>query len=260
MTNSSTKNDPKIYSLLSIGQRGVGKTVFLIGSCTELYTNQYQENGQQIWFDCEEPEIQQTFESILRQTTQTGQYPSATMKITNFDFSLKLRSLWGNKTLCQFRWWDPPGESCQIYNPAFLMMVLNSDGYCAFIDAYNLVERANDPKALAQSFELVKSIAEVLHSNNLEHPLAIVLTKCDRLRLDSQDGQILDRGIQPLQAFLENLKINYQIFYSSIPIVAGDDGFDLKTSETAKPILWLISKLRNTEIFSLNGDIINSVI
>jgi GTPase SAR1 family protein len=260
MANSSTKNDPKIYSLLSIGQRGVGKTVFLIGSCIELYTNQYQENGQQLWFDCEDPEIQQTFEGILRQVAQTGQYPSATMKITNFDFTLKLRNLWGNKTLCQFRLWDPPGESCQIYNPAFLMMVLNSDGYCAFIDACTIVERANDPKALAQTFELVKSIADMLHSNNLQHPLAIVLTKCDRLRFDLQDGQILEQGIQPLQTFLEKLEVNYQIFYSSIPIVATDDGFCLKTSEAATPILWLMSKLRNTDIFSLNGDIMNPVI
>ncbi|NJM88527.1 MAG: hypothetical protein HC847_16515 [Hydrococcus sp. RU_2_2] len=123
MTNSSTKTVPRIYSLLSIGQRGVGKTVFLVGSCIELYTNQYQDNGQQLWFDCEDAEAQQILENILRQVSQTGEYPAATMKISNFDFTLKMRNIWGTKTLCQFRWWDPPGESCQIYNPAFLMMV-----------------------------------------------------------------------------------------------------------------------------------------
>lgn len=256
MANSSTKT----YSLLSLGQRGVGKTVFLIGSCIELYTNQYEDDGQQLWFDCEDPEAQQMLENILRQVAQTGQYPGATMKITNFDFSLKLRNLWGTKTLCQFRWWDPPGESCQVYNPAFLMMALNSDGYCAFIDAKAVVEQADDPEALARNFELVKSIAEVIHSNNLQHPVAIILTKYDLVRSNPSDEQRLERSLQPLKTLLDRLQINYQIFYSAIPIVSSGGGSNLKTSETATPILWLVSKLRHPDNWSSIGDMMNPVV
>jgi GTPase SAR1 family protein len=261
MANSSTKNPAKIYSLLSIGQRGVGKTVFLIGSCIELYTNQYEDNGQQLWFDCEDPEVQQMLENILRQVAQTGQYPPATMKITNFDFSLKQRNIWGTKTLCQFRWWDPPGESCQIYNPAFLMMILNSDGYCAFLDAKAIVDRAANPNPNVQveTFEPIKSIADILHSNKLYHPLAIVLTKCDLVRERSSDWQTLERSLQPLRNLLERLNVNYQIFYSAIPIVEIEYTTSLKTSETAAPILWLVSKLRNNDNLSASGDLMNPV-
>jgi GTPase SAR1 family protein len=260
MTNSFTKTVPKIYSLLSIGQRGVGKTVFLIGSCIELYTNQYEESGQQLWFDCEDAEAQQTLENILRQVVQTGQYPSATMRITNFDFSLKLRSLWGTKTLCQFRWWDPPGESCQLYNPAFLMMVLNSDGYCAFIDASAITEGVDDPQALAQAFEPVKSIADLLYSNNLRHPFAIILTKCDLVRSNSSNWQSLEKSLQPLRDLLDKLDVNYQIFYSAIPIVTTNGVFNLKTSEAVTPILWLVSKLKNADNLNLNESTIHPVV
>lgn len=259
MTNSSTKTVPRIYSLLSIGQRGVGKTVFLIGSCIELYTNQYQDNGQQLWFDCEDAEVQQTLENILRQVAQTGDYPAATMKIANFDFTLKMRNIWGTKTLCQFRWWDPPGESCQIYNPAFLMMVLNSDAYCSFIDARTLVDRTNDPKTLSQSFEPVKSIADMIHSNNLQHPIAIVLTKCDLVRSQANDWQILEKNLQPLKNHLKNLKINYKFFYSSIPIVAADGMSNLITADSAAPILWLVAKLRGSDNFSFSDGLSNPV-
>jgi hypothetical protein len=253
MTAASTKSVPKIYSLLSIGQRGVGKTVFLVGSCLELYTNQFEDQGQQVWFDCEDGEVQQMLENILRQVAQTGQYPPATMRITNFDFTLKLRNLWGTKTLCQFRWWDPPGESCQIYNPAFLMMALNADAYCAFIDARTIVECANHPNDLSTAFESVKSIAEVIHSNNLEHPLAIILTKCDIVRADASAWQTLERNIQPLKRLLDTLKVNYQIFCSEIPVVTTNGISSLKTTDAAAPILWLVSKLRKADNVSLSN-------
>jgi hypothetical protein len=253
MTATSTKSFPKTYSLLSIGQRGVGKTVFLIASCLELYTHQYEEKGQQRWFDCEDGEVQQMLENILRQVAQTGQYPPATMKITNFDFTLKLRNLWGTKTLCEFRWWDPPGESCQIYNPAFLMMVLNSDGYCAFIDANTIVKGGNDPEAIAQAFETVKSMAEVIHSNNIRNPLAIVLTKCDLVQNNASDWQILERNIQPLKNLLDKLQVNYQIFCSAIPVVDNNGISMLRTAEAANPVLWLVSKLRNADDFTIDN-------
>lgn len=44
-------NYTKTFNLLSIGQRGVGKTVFLIGSYEELRANRLTEQPQKLWFD-----------------------------------------------------------------------------------------------------------------------------------------------------------------------------------------------------------------
>ncbi len=42
----------KTFNLLIIGQRGVGKTVFLAGSYTELHVDSQKEPPRQLWFDC----------------------------------------------------------------------------------------------------------------------------------------------------------------------------------------------------------------
>ena len=41
--NLQSKSHPSTYNLLSIGQRGVGKTVFLAGSYAELHQSREQE-------------------------------------------------------------------------------------------------------------------------------------------------------------------------------------------------------------------------
>ena len=43
----------KTFNLLSIGQRGVGKTVFMIGSYEELQSNHLTAQRQKLWFDCQ---------------------------------------------------------------------------------------------------------------------------------------------------------------------------------------------------------------
>jgi hypothetical protein len=102
------------------------------------------------------------------------------MKLTNFEFSLKQNSLGKTQTLCHFRWWDTPGESCKLYNPAFQLMVLQSDGCCVFIDAQALVSNPNSD-GLEDILQPVKSIAELVYQNGLRHPFALILTKFDLL-------------------------------------------------------------------------------
>jgi hypothetical protein len=82
---------------------------------------------------------QEKIENILKLVVQTGQYPPPTMKVTNFNFNLKRRGLWGTQTLCHFNWWDIPGEICKMHNQDFGSMVSTSHGSCVFIDARALV-------------------------------------------------------------------------------------------------------------------------
>ncbi len=64
----------KTFSLLSIGQRGVGKTVFLVGSYAELHSCK-PEPDQQLWFDSQNSQAQENIDSILSYIARTGQYP-----------------------------------------------------------------------------------------------------------------------------------------------------------------------------------------
>ena len=128
----------KTFNLLSIGQRGVGKTVFLVGSYAELQAKHLTSHPQKLWFDCQNNQVQENLEKILDYIVQNNQYPPPTMKIVNFSFNLKRQSLWGEQTLCNFTWNDIPGEICDIHNLEFRNMVFNSHGCCVFIDAYAL--------------------------------------------------------------------------------------------------------------------------
>ncbi len=236
-------NSKKIYSLLSIGQRGVGKTVFLAGSYAELHPDNQNNNPQQLWFDCQDSDTQKILENVLSYVARSGEYPPATMKLTNFEFSLKQNSRGKTQTLCHFRWWDTPGESCKLYNPAFQLMVLKSDGCCVFIDAHALVSNANSD-GLEDILQPVKSIAELVYQNGLKHPFALILTKFDLLASESQIVQLLDERLQPLTSFLDDMKVNYKKFYSEIPIVSSPEGKStIKPTQASVPVLWLVSEL-----------------
>jgi GTPase SAR1 family protein len=235
-------NSKKIYSLLSIGQRGVGKTVFLAGSYAELHPNNQNNNPQQLWFDCQDSDTQKTLENVLSYVARSGEYPPATMKLTNFELSLKQNSQGKTETLCHLRWWDTPGESCKLYNPAFQLMVLQSDGCCVFIDAHALVSNPNTD-GLEDILQPVKSIAELVYQNGLRHPFALILTKFDLLASEPQIVQLLDERLQPLTSFLDEMKVNYKKFYSEIPIVSSPEGNStIKPTQASVPVLWLVSE------------------
>jgi len=235
-------NSKKIYTLLSIGQRGVGKTVFLAGSYAELHPDNQNNNPQQLWFDCQDSDTQKILENVLSYVARSGEYPPATMKLTNFELSLKQNSQGKTETLCHLRWWDTPGESCKLYNPAFQLMVLQSDGCCVFIDAQALVSNPNTD-GLEDILQPVKSIAELVYQNGLRHPFALILTKFDLLASEPQIVQLLDERLQPLTSFLDEMKVNYKKFYSEIPIVSSPEGNStIKPTQASVPVLWLVSE------------------
>lgn len=229
----------KTFNLLSIGQRGVGKTVFLAGSYAELHSPNQTNPLRELRFDCQNNQVQANINKILNYVVQTGQYPPPTIKITNFNFSLKRYT----ETLSHFRWWDIPGEICNIRQPDFHKMVASSHGCCVFIDAYALVHN----KAYLQAFEeittQVVALATLVNLNRLKYAFALILTKCDLLEPGSLSRQQIEERLQPLTTHLDAVRANYQTFYSSIPIVDSEGASSLKATGTADPLLWLVCEL-----------------
>lgn len=231
----------KTFNLLSIGQRGVGKTVFLAGSYTELNGCQRSDNAQQFWLDCKDRE---NIENILGYIAQTAQYPPPTIKINNFSFSLKRRRFWGIQTLCHFHWYDIPGEICNVYNSDFKNQVLSSHGCCVFINAKSLAHDTNYLNALNEIITEVSAIADLVAFNHLKYFFALICTQCDQLELSQIEHQKLENKLQPLTSRLDAYGINYQQFNSAIPIISVNGTPQLKSTGAAAPLLWLNLELR----------------
>lgn len=244
------------FNLLSIGQRGVGKTVFLAGSYAEMHPTHQINPPQKLWFDCRESQDEEKIDRILSYVAQSNQYPPPTMRITSFNFSLKSSSLWGNKTLCHFRWWDVPGESCNTENSDFQKIVLGSHGCCVFINAEALVKDRDYLKPLEEMIAQVVAIASLVNQHRLKYAFALIFTKCDLLEPGPMSLLQIEEKIQPLLTRLDAAKAKYQRFYSAIPIVTFSGVTALKATGAAAPLLWLISELR--ALNSLNGQDLGS--
>ncbi|MBW4613149.1 MAG: hypothetical protein KME21_07675 [Desmonostoc vinosum HA7617-LM4] len=249
-----TKN-PKTFSLLSIGQRGVGKTVFLAGSYAELNADKPHD----FWFDCQDTEVQTNMEKILSHVARTNLYPPATIKITSFNFSLKRDNLFGKKTLCDFRWWDIPGESCDIRNPDFQEMILASHGCCVFINAHSLLHDAEYNKSLDEVFHQVVAIASLVSQHRIKYAFAIILTKCDLLEQSTVTQLKIEQSLQPLISRLDAVKANYQKFYSAIPIVSMEGVAALRARGAAEPLLWLLAELNKHHHFLAQQNLANGL-
>lgn len=239
MPNLLSKSKPKIFSLLSIGQRGVGKTVFLAGSYVELHSGDLPK----LWFECQNSQAKENIESILNYIARTGQYPPPTMKVAEFNFVLKRRRFWGIETPCYFRWWDIPGEDCEIDNPNFQKMVLSSHGCCVFINAHTLIEKPNYLNSLSELIKQVVAIVSLANQNGLNYPLALIFTQCDRLESLPVARLKIEEKIQPLLDRLEAVKAQYHRFYSAIPIISTNGAFSFQAKGAANPLLWLVSQL-----------------
>ncbi len=260
--NLSPGTTPKTFSLLSIGHRGVGKTVFLAGSYAELYSDTNEpDHPKQLWFDCQDSDAQENIESILSYVARTSQYPPVTIKSTNFNFSLKYHSRWGTQTLCNFRWWDIPGEICNIDNRDFQTMVSNSQGCCVFIDAHALVHLCAYREVFENMIiEQVMPIANLVYLNGLRYAFALILTKCDLLEPNPVSRKQLNEHLQPLSTRLDAVRANYQTFYSSIPIVQTESGSALKATGAASPLLWVVWELSKAHNKAGNSVLINNLL
>ncbi|MDJ0702986.1 MAG: hypothetical protein QNJ46_06865 [Leptolyngbyaceae cyanobacterium MO_188.B28] len=257
--NPKTRATPKTFNLLSIGQRGVGKTVFLAGSYAELHADNLSNHPQPFWFECLDSDVQDNLEKILSHVARTGLYPPATIKITSFDFSLKQHSLWGVKTLCDFRWWDIPGESCNIRNPDFQAMVLGSHSCCVFINANALVHYQEYSEAIEDVFNQVVAIASLVSQHQVQYSFALILTQCDLLEPGPIIQLQVEQSLQALITRLDAVKANYQRFYSAIPIVSMAGTSTLQARGAAAPLLWLLAELNKHHPFHSRQDLVNGL-
>ncbi len=250
MLKSANPANLNRYNFLSIGQRGVGKTVFL-ASCY-LECHQDKEQQRLLWFDCDNREVRQLIDNILNYVVKTGDYPPATLKITNFEFALKQRHQWGSQTVGRVQWWDTPGEVCDSHNASLKTLLSNTHGCCLFLDASSLVKASDSIRAVMELLRPLEMIIELFSEEMLHLPLAVILTKCDNLMPHPLQWQCLKKAINPLLQQLKEQNINYQVFYSEIPIVVIDGVPTLQLVRVGTPIYWLFAEIHRLRSLDQN--------
>ena len=249
---------PPIYNLLSLGERGVGKTVFLVGSYAELNSvsdidpDLAPNLAPSLWFECQYNPEKELLESILNYVSQTGHYPPPTLKITDFHFAFKQRQRWGVKSLCYFRWWDIPGEYCNFENPYYQTMVLNSHSCCVFINADRLVHDASYVQSLETITKQVVSLARLIDRTAIPYAFALIFTQCDQLPPGAIGQLQIEEKIQGLVTALESVSAKYQRFYTGIPIVEREGVFKLQSNGVSSAFLWLVAELYKKKSFGVD--------
>lgn len=231
------------FHLLSIGHRGVGKTVFLAGSYAQLDRTARGGSSHSAWFECDDEHSRQDLDKILNYVARTGQYPPLTLKITDFRFALKQAGLFGTRTRCHFHWKDVPGEICRGDNPDFQPIVLGSHGCCVFLDAGALVGRQDYLAANDEILRQVGAIASLVHLNRLDYAFAVVLTKCDLLPPGTGSEKLLGERLAPICQGLDRAGANYRVFRSGISIGSAHGPAKLKAQGSAEAILWLVGEV-----------------
>lgn len=230
------------FNILTIGKRGVGKTVFVIGCYVESKSQLNLDQGFYLDF---QPNQAAILENILSFIAQKKAYPPATSRNTLFNFSLK-RQLWTEETLCQFKWTDMPGEFCNLHcsnSKDFHQLLLHSHACCVFLDIPSLSQ--NNQSQFQETIDQAMAIASVVESTGLNYPIAIVLTKGDTAQLGPISQVKIELGLQQFLSRLDSTKALYERFYSAVPICNSSHGEAyLKPEGTIAPFLWLASELR----------------
>jgi tetratricopeptide (TPR) repeat protein len=246
----------KSFNLISLGYRGVGKTVFLAGSSAALVSSgQQTAKTQNLWFNCRDQEARSNLEKLVSYITRTGQYPPPTLKVTDFSFTLHRKRFGFQQTLCQFNWLDIPGETCDTSNREFQSLLSRSHGCCVFIDAEALLRDPSYSVILERLMLQVEAIAALAQQHNLKYPLALICTKCDLLVSGAIGLVQIEERLKPLTAKLDAVKAHYRQFYSSVPIVAKGGKAFLEPKGASTPVLWLVSELNKIHSFNKQPDL-----
>ena len=239
---------PPTFNILSLGERGSGKTVFLVGSYAEFQKTrenslekQETSDSQNLWFECQHHHEKSLLNNILQYVLKKGIYPPPTLKITDFHFAFKQKISDQHNTLCFIRWWDMPGEFCNFDNPYYQEMGTNSQGCCVFINANRLV---NDPTYTENLTKITKQLMILVSLvKDMGYPFSLIFTQCDLLPSgEIGQKQIMDK-CQDLITTLDEAEINYRCFYSAIQISPEEKGFSLISQDISSVFLWLVTKL-----------------
>lgn len=235
----------KTFTLISLGSRGVGKTVFLAYNCAEiLRPNHKEKDSETLWFECLDQKFQEKIEKLVGYVIRTGQYPPPTFKIEDFGFSLKKKSLSGDKTLCNFRWLDLPGEWCNIQNSEFQSTLLQSHGCCVFVDIHALLNNKLYLETMETIMNQVEAIASLVNHNHLKYPFALILTKCDLVDLSPIGLVQVEAKLLPILKRFEAVKAHYRRFYSPTPTSDQSQSGVPQLKDATAPLLWLMTELQ----------------
>lgn len=233
------------FTIISLGSRGVGKTMFLAYNCAEiLRSSPKRGNEENLWFECLDKEVQEKIEKLVEYIVRTGKYPPPTFKLEDFVFSLKGKGLKSDKTLCHFRWSDLPGEWCNIQNPEFQSVLLQSHGCCIFVDVHAILHDEFYQKTVEVMMNQVEAIASLAKKNDLKYPFALICTKCDLVDLSPIGLIQVEEKLLPILKRLEAVNANFRRFYSPIPSLDPSQKGILDFKNAKTPLLWLITELQ----------------
>ena len=112
---------------------------------------------------------------------------------------------------------------------------------------------------LEDIIEQVTAIASLVSLNHLKYAFAVVLTKCDLLEPGPLTRQQIKQGLQPLTSRLDAVNVNYQTFYSLIPIVRKEGTSTLSPTGAAAPLLWLVWELSKAHNPGLMNNLVELV-
>jgi hypothetical protein len=221
---------------LALGDRGVGKTTFLLSIWCQLHSD--SEGSKRCFLDaC--GLTRDKFERGMNYVRQTGDYPTATMRFDQLIFDVKQSQWWGGeKTVGQIQWIDSPGERCQQKYSDFLEEFFKSDAFFVFIN----IEKALFALNTRKSSELEKVFAPVLKlagalGDSSPKPIAVIFTCVDRLQSLEQIC-----AIKKLETTLTeyvnraNSKLPLIIFESQTKIIPTVSGYTLSNKECLAPI------------------------
>lgn len=250
----------KTFTIISLGSRGVGKTMFLAYNCAEILRSSSEKgNAENLWFECADKEVQEKIEKLVDYIVRTGNYPPPTFKIEDFVFSLKKKGLKADKTLCQFRWSDLPGEWCNSQNPEFQSVLLKSHGCCVFVDVHAILHDASYQKTVETMMNQVEAIASLANKNNLKYPFSLICTKCDLVDLSPVGLIQIEEKLLPILSRLEAVKANFRRFYSPIHTLDSPQNGILDFKNAKTPLLWLITELQKLHSSDVQLNLGNSL-
>jgi Double-GTPase 2 len=230
------------FTFQLIGQRGVGKTVFLA-----TMSSQYDVLAE-YGLCSADVQTENQIQQILTFMRNNGSYPPATNRSIPFTFDLYPKGSSENrKPLCTFRWEDIPGEICQLWDEGFNYSTANSSGCLIFVDAHALMTKPDYTENLDQLNDLLLPLVNIVALNGIAYPVAVVLTKCDMVgTLTTQLTDILQERLQPIIRGLKRFNIAHKVFYSSLSLTRlGNAGsYTLTVGNTESPLLWLIEEIQ----------------
>ncbi|MDJ0508467.1 MAG: tetratricopeptide repeat protein [Crocosphaera sp.] len=242
------------FNFLTLGERGVGKTVFFAGCYAEINNGFLSQKKDQLsWFEGQNHQDKENLDNILNYVAKNGQYPPATLKITEFNLDLKQRNRQTTKTLCNFRWYDIPGEFCDVNVPAFKELVIKSHSCYVFLNAAHLINQPTYIESLEELLEQITVIATLKRATNKNYTFVLVFTQFDRLKNKETARFQVEEKIRPFLISLEKEDVKYIRFYSEVPIIQIDNFYKLNPKGIAVSLIWVVSDLQRNyrKIFTI---------